>query len=87
MNGTVNGEQSALLAKRKLTHRSETNFEFSVQNASGHMNCFLNSALQLIWSLTLGKEKKELTQLIEMPIKQGPALLRPLIGALQEFFR
>lgn len=56
-------------------------------NESGQMNCFLNAALQLIWGLSLGKQKAGFIDFVKMPTDQGPLVLRPLMRAMVDLFR
>ena len=70
----------------EITIRTDENFEFKVENRSGHMNCFLNSALQLIWSLCQATERESLTAFIQGGTENGPILLQPLMKTLKEFF-
>jgi len=71
----------------RVKERSNEFLEFGVQNRSGHMNCFLNSALQLIWSLWLLDDIDSLKAFVGTPIEKGPELLRPLMTAITEFFQ
>ena len=58
-----------------------------MQNRSGHMNCFLNTGLQLIWSLWLTSDIDSLKAFITLPPEEGPELSRPLMLAITEFYK
>ena len=51
------------------------------------MSCFLNTGLQLIWSLAVGRQRDAFEQFMTMPLDNGPTLLRPLIESLIELFK
>ena len=53
------------------------NLEFGSENLSSHQNCFLNCALQLIW--TMDTERRVLQELVQARDLEGPPLLRPLV--------
>jgi len=70
-----------------LFARSDQYLEFGLANPDGQMNCFLNSALQLFWSLVLTGERENFIKFVFTPIESGPVLLQPLIGAMCELFK
>ena len=71
----------------QITERSNEYLEFGVQNRGGHMNCFLNTGLQLIWSLWLTSDLESLKAFVQMPNEQGPELLQPLMDAFTKFYQ
>ena len=62
--------------------RSQVELEFGIENKSGHMTCFLNSAMQLIWTLLLDEAQVGLVEFVKLPLDKGPLVLRPLIESL-----
>ena len=56
----------------EILMRGDYNFEFGIKNHSGHMNCFLNSGLQLIWSLMIHNEHESFIEFLQQPVNQGP---------------
>ena len=64
-------EDTQMMQSKSLVEfeRSNDELEFGVENKSGHMNCFLNAALQLFWSLTLDQEREGLINFVKMPLQ------------------
>ena len=80
-------DTSAAVDLKQITERSNEYLEFGVQNRSGHMNCFLNTGLQLIWSLWLTSDLDSLKAFVQLPNEQGPELLQPLMDAITKFYQ
>lgn len=79
--------ESAGVVNGSLKQRSSQHLEFGLANESGQMNCFLNAALQLIWGLSLSKQKAGFIDFVKMPTDQGPEVLRPLMRAMIDLFK
>lgn len=79
--------ESAGVVSGSLKQRSSQHLEFGLANGSGQMNCFLNAALQLIWGLSLNKQKAGFIDFVKMPTDQGPEVLRPLMKAMIDLFK
>lgn len=80
-------DTSVAVDLKQITERSNEYLEFGVQNRSGHMNCFLNTGLQLIWSLWLTSDLESLKAFVQLPIEHGPELLQPLMNAITKFYQ
>ena len=51
----------------KICERTPENSEFALQNSAGHMSCFLNCALQVIFNLLWTTDRQSLNEFTQIP--------------------
>ena len=67
----------------QIQQRTTLAQEFGIENLGGHLNCYLNSCLQLIWNTAYGRHL--VLKSVQMPLNQNSEL-DLFVKALKEFY-
>jgi len=79
----VQNQVPKLVLNEQIKQRTTLAQEFGIENLGGHLNCYLNSCLQLIWNTAYGRHL--VLKGVQMPHGQISELDR-FVKALKEFY-